>query len=303
MSSKQTQGAAEMASAMLISGTIGWFVITAQQPEVVVVFWRCVFGAVALVVICAAIGVLRREVIARHQLALAAAGGLAVVLNWLLLFAAFPRASISIATTIYNTQPFMLVILGALLLGERITAIKIAWLALAFLGVVALAESGSTSSATGSEYHAGIMLALAAAFFYAITAVVAKKLAGVPPIIVVLIQVCVGAVTLAPFAFVNDMPSSSEAWALLAILGVVHTGIVFVLLYRGIQKLPTHVTGALSFIYPVVAMIVDALAFGQRLRPMQIAGAALVLFAAAGTTFGWSPGRRLRQWLAASKSC
>ena len=70
----------------------------------------------------------------------------------------------------------------------------------------------------------------------------------------------------------------------LAVLGAVHTGIVFVLLYRGIQKLPTHITGALSFIYPVVAMIVDAIAFGQRLQPIQIAGAALVLFASAGAT-------------------
>lgn len=303
MQSNQAQGAVEMASAMLISGTIGWFVITAQQPVAVVVFWRCVFGAIALVVICAVTGVLRREIVTRRQLALAAAGGIAVVLNWLLLFAAFPRASISVATTIYNTQPFMLVVLGALLFSERITAIKIFWLALAFLGVVALVESGNSSSATGPAYLAGILLALGAAFFYAITAVVAKKLAGVPPIIVVLIQVCVGAVTLAPFALVNATPSSREAWALLAILGVVHTGIVFVLLYRGIQKLPTHVTGALSFIYPVVAMVVDAIAFEQRFQPMQIAGAALVLFAAAGTTFRWSPEGKLRQWLAASKSC
>jgi drug/metabolite transporter (DMT)-like permease len=303
MQRNEAQGAAEMASAMFISGTIGWFVITAQQPVAVVVFWRCVFGGIALLVICAATGVLHRKIVSRRQLALAAAGGLAVVLNWLLLFAAFPRSSISVATTIYNTQPFILVMLGALLLGERITALKIFWLALAFLGVVALVESGNTSSATGSAYLAGILLALGAAFFYAITAVVAKQLAGVPPIIVVLIQVCVGAITLAPFVFGNAWPVSSDAWAMLAILGVVHTGIVFVLLYRGIQKLPTHVTGALSFIYPVVAMIVDALAFGQRLQPMQIAGAALVLFAAAGTTFGWSPAGRLRQWLDASKSC
>lgn len=286
---------------MLISGTIGWFVITARQPVVVVVLWRCVFGAMALLLLCAATGVLRRDIVSRRQVALAAAGAIAVVLNWLLLFAAFPLASISVATTVYNTQPFILVMFGALFFGERITAIKVMWLVLAFLGVVALVESGETTS-TGSAYLAGILLALGAAFFYAITAVVAKKLAGVPPTIIVLIQVWVGAIVLTPFSLVNGMPTSSQAWAMLAILGVVHTGVVFVLLYLGIQKLPTHVTGALSFIYPVVAMIVDAFAFGQRLQPMQIAGTALVLFAAAGTTFGWSPGGKLRQWLDASKS-
>jgi RarD protein len=288
MQRSQAQGAVEMASAMLISGTIGWFVITAQQRVAGVVFWRCVFGVVALLVICAAKGVLRRDIASSRQLVLAAAGGLAVVLNWLLLFAAFPRASISVATTIYNTQPFMLVIFGALFFGERLTAIKIVWLALAFLGVLALVENGDTGTATGSAYLTGILLALSAAFFYAIAAIVAKKLTGVPPIVVVLIQVCVGAIALAPFAFVDGVPGSARTWTTLAVLGVVHTGIVFVLLYRGIQKLPTHMSGALSFIYPVTAMIVDAIAFGQRLQPIQIAGAALVLLAAAGTTFGWS---------------
>jgi drug/metabolite transporter (DMT)-like permease len=284
----QAHGAIEMASAMLISGTIGWFVITAHQPVVGVVFWRCVFGALALTVICAATGLLRRDVLSRRQLAIAAAGGVAVVLNWLLLFAAFPRASISVATTIYNTQPFMLVILGALFFGERLTVTKIAWLALAFLGVMALVNAGHAGAATRSTYFGGILLALGAAFFYAVAAVVAKKLAGVPPIVVVLIQVCVGVLALAPLASLTALPSQSETWATLAVLGVVHTAVVFILLYRGIQKLPTHVTGALSFIYPVVAMVVDALAFGQRLQPSQIAGAAIVLFAAAGTTFGWS---------------
>jgi drug/metabolite transporter (DMT)-like permease len=60
-----------------------------------------------------------------------------------------------------------------------------------------------------------------------------------------------------------------------------------VLLYGAIQKLPTAVTGALSFIYPVVAIIVDRVAFGQRLGWLQIVGAVLILLAAAGTTLGW----------------
>lgn len=277
---------------MLISGTIGWFVITSHQPVVGVVFWRCVFGAVALLAMCAATGLLRRDVLSRRQLVLAAAGGIAVVLNWLLLFAAFPRASISVATTIYNTQPFMLVILGALFFRERLTATKVVWLAFAFLGVMALVDTGHVSTVARSTYFAGVLLALGAAFFYAIAALVAKKLTGVPPIVVVLIQVCVGAVVLAPLASTTRMPSSSRTWATLAVLGVVHTGIVFILLYRGIQKLPTHVTGALSFIYPVMAIAVDAIAFDQRLRPPQIAGAVIVLIAAAGTTFGWPIIRR-----------
>ncbi len=62
---------------------------------------------------------------------------------------------------------------------------------------------------------------------------------------------------------------------------------MYVLLYGAIQKLPTAITGALSSIYPVVAILVDWLAFGQRLAWIQVAGATLILLAAAGANLGW----------------
>ena len=54
----------------------------------------------------------------RTSLLLAILGGVALVVNWLLLFAAYERISIGLSTVVYNTQPFMLVMMG-MLLGER----------------------------------------------------------------------------------------------------------------------------------------------------------------------------------------
>ncbi|MFP5429010.1 MAG: hypothetical protein ACLGJA_25040, partial [Gammaproteobacteria bacterium] len=45
MDSSVRRGSVEMMVAMLISGTIGWFVLVSGQPVLEVVFWRCVFGA------------------------------------------------------------------------------------------------------------------------------------------------------------------------------------------------------------------------------------------------------------------
>ena len=55
----KARGTVEMTTAMTISGTIGWFVVRSGQPVLDVVFWRCVFGALTLLAVCAALGLLR----------------------------------------------------------------------------------------------------------------------------------------------------------------------------------------------------------------------------------------------------
>ena len=286
MLNERRRGTIEMTGAMLISGTIGWFVMVSGQPVENVVFWRCVFGAVALVAICGVLGHLRPGVITRGQFGIAVLGGIAIVSNWLLLFAAYPKSSISIATTVYNTQPFMLLGLGALFLGEKITVEKLAWLAVAFGGMVLIVEGKPAGGIGGESYALGIALALGAAFFYALAALAAKWLKGVPPHLVALVHVLTGMAMLGPFAGFGNLPGNIEGWSLLATMGFVHTGLMYILLYGAIQRLPTHLTGALSFIYPVAAIGVDRLAFGHLLQPGQMIGMVLIFVAVAGMNLG-----------------
>lgn len=282
------RGTMEMTAAMLISGTIGWFVLMSGQAVTGVVFWRCVFGALTLLVVCAAMGVLRPGILTMKTFSIAVAGGIAIVLNWLLLFAAYSHASISIATTVYNTQPFMLLGLGALFLREKITFTKLFWLGLAFAGMVVIVEGKPTETGGAGSYAIGILLSLGAAFFYALAAIAAKWLKGTPPHLIALIQVSTGILMLLPFTNFSTVPSDAGGWSILITMGIVHTGLMYVLLYGAIQKLPTHLTGALSFIYPIAAIVVDRLAFGHVLGAAQIIGAIIILAAAAGMNLGWT---------------
>jgi drug/metabolite transporter (DMT)-like permease len=281
------RGAVEMTVAMLMSGTIGWLVVSSQQAALNVVFLRCVFGGATLALVCGVLGLLRRSLFTPRMLLLAVLGGAAIVANWVLLFEAYSRASISMATAVYNTQPFMLVGLGVLVLRERVTASTLAWLAIAFVGLVCVVEVQPAVLAVPGEYLQGVACAAGAAFLYAISSLITRYLKGTPPHLIALVQVAFGALVLAPFIHYDTLPATPLHWAQIVTLGVVHTGIMYVLLYGAIQKLPTAMTGALSFIYPVVAIIVDCLAFGQRLAWIQVAGAVLILLAAAGVNLGW----------------
>ncbi|HCI5945469.1 DMT family transporter [Klebsiella quasipneumoniae subsp. quasipneumoniae] len=278
-----TRGVWQMSLAMIISGSIGAFVLLSGLPVIDVVFWRCLIGALTLLLFI----VLSRQPfsrLTRFTLALAVLGGIALVINWLLLFAAYSRISIGMATVVYNTQPFMLVLMG-MVLGERVSAVKWGWLLLAFGGVVILLSS-ELAPAHGDSLATGVLLALGAAFFYALTAIIARKLHPLPAQHIAFIQVLVGVVMLLPLVQMPEF-SASFPWRYLLILGVVHTGIMYQLLYSAIQKLPTPITGSLSFIYPLVAMGVDYLVFHHALTPVQWCGGMLILFAAAGNNLGW----------------
>ncbi|WMN15582.1 DMT family transporter [Pseudomonas piscis] len=287
------RGSLEMSAAMLISGTIGWFVLVSGQPVLDVVFWRCLFGAATLLLVCAALGLLRKDILTQRVLLLAVVSGAAIVGNWVLLFGSYSRASIAIGTAVYNVQPFLLVGLGALFLGEKITAQKLFWLCLAFGGMLAIVSAHEGQGESGDDYLLGIGLALGAALLYAFAALLIKRLSGTPPHLIALIQVCTGVLLLAPWANLGTPPQEASAWASLLALGIIHTGLMYVLLYGAIQKLPTALTGALSFIYPIAAIFVDWLAFGHRLGWLQWFGVGAILLAAAGMQQGWSP--RLRR--------
>ncbi len=288
------RGSWEMIAAMLISGTIGWFVLVSGVSVIEVVFWRCVIGGLTLLLVCALLGYLRLDLLSWAKVGLAVLSGVAIVGNWLLLFESYSHASIAISTAVYNVQPFMLVLLAAVFLGEKITVMKLAWLSMAFLGMLAIVTAHGDQQ-SGGDYLVGIGLALGAAFLYAIAALIIKRLKEVPPHLMALIQVATGAVLLAPLLPWNILTAAPNAWAALVTLGMVHTGLMYVLLYGAIQKLPTAITGALSFIYPIAAIFVDWFAFGHRLGWLQWLGVAAILLAAAGLQRDWGSLATLRR--------
>jgi drug/metabolite transporter (DMT)-like permease len=289
------RGAAEMTMAMLMSGTIGWLVVSSQQGPFNVVFFRCIFGGATLALVCAVLGLFRRQLFSWKMLGLALLGGAAIVINWVLLFAAYSRASISMATAVYNTQPFMLVALGALVFRERISPSTVVWLVVGFIGLVFVVRVEPAVLAVPGQYLVGVAYAVGAAAMYAVSSIITKRLKGTPPHLIALIQVSLGVLMLAPLVRFDALPTSGMQWLELVVLGIVNTGLMYVLLYGAIQKLPTSMTGALSFIYPVVAIIVDRVAFGQTLAWIQVLGALLILLAAAGVNLGWRivPHKRL----------
>jgi len=286
-STNERGGLVQMAAAMGISGTVGIFVLESGQSAWNVVFLRCVFGAVGLLVYCLARGLLRPGIFTPATLGWTLLAGVAIVLNWVLLFAAYPLASISLATAVYNFQPFFLIALGAIFLGERPGLGKLSWSAIAFGGLVLVLRIEPADLARAGSYLTGLALALGAGALYAVTSIIVKRLKHIAPHVLALVQVSLGALLLLPMADWSALPREPAEWGMLVAIGLVHTTLTYILLYSAIQKLPTTSVAALAFIYPATAIMLDYAIYGHRMAWLQMAGVGLILVAAAGVSLNW----------------
>ena len=76
---------------------------------------------------------------------------------------------------------------------------------------------------------------------------------------------------------------TAKAVILLLVVGVVHTGFAYTLYFGSVGRLPAQTTALFSYIDPVVAILLSALALGEGLTLFGIIGAVLIL---GSTLFG-----------------
>ena len=272
-----------MALAMALSGTIGLAVIESGQPALTVVFFRCLIGGAAL---AAWLSLTRGwQPWRRADLPWLAVGGLALVCNWLCLFTAYKYSSISIATIVYHTQPFMLLALVTLVEGEPLQFARLPWLVLAFVGVALVAEVRQ-----GDAVHAGwvgALLACAAAFLYAVATLATRRLKHLPSAQIASFQMAVGFAVLLPLVLPIG-PVDTRGVVALGTLGLVHTAFMYTIMYAAFQRLPAQSIAVLSFIYPLAALLVDLLFYKVQLSGMQMLGMATILLAVIADQRKWT---------------
>ncbi|MGI5402157.1 DMT family transporter [Streptomyces sp. CA-135486] len=286
----ESKGTLELTAAMVLSGTLGIFVVESGASAFNVVFFRVLFGALALGGYALARGYFRGHGLTPKKLSLAALGGLFIVFNWVFLFESYENTSISVATVVYHTQPFYVVLLGALFFRERLTAAKAGWIGLAFAGLILVSGVTPADFAGGDgTYLLGVGQALAAALLYGLSTIVTKRITGVRPHLIALVQVLVGIPLLLPFADFGAMSGTGADWGWLIGLGLIHTGLMYVLMYSAYQKLPTTKIAVLAFTYPAVAMVADWAVYGHHIGLVQALGVPLIVLASLKVSLAKSP--------------
>jgi len=261
-------------------GTLGVFVEEAGQHPLTAVLFRCGFGLLALLVFGALTARLGELRLRGRALVAASAAGVLMVANWALFFIAIGRTSIAVATVVFHVQPLWVMAFGAWRLGETVPRARIV-AAVAALAGLALATGlfDGAGFAHPAAYWIGIAACLGGSLSYAGVTLIAAVERSVSSYALAAWQCLVGLVLLCWWPLLHGLPAWGSAWAWLAGLGAIHTGLAYVLLYAGMSRLATSRVAVLQFVYPAVAILMDWLAYGRVLGPVQLIGVALMALA------------------------
>jgi drug/metabolite transporter (DMT)-like permease len=159
---------------------------------------------------------------------------------------------------------------------ERISARQTAGLLAGFIGVVIL-SSGKTN---GSAVWPAALAGTCAAMFYGVGVnLIRRYLSGIPASAVAAATLLGASALLAPFAIATwpRHPIRTESWVSAIMLGLLCTGVAFVLYYRLINRIGGSRAAMVTYLIPLFAALWAWLALGEPVTSTMLLSAVLIL--------------------------
>jgi drug/metabolite transporter (DMT)-like permease len=239
------------------------------------VFWRCLFAALALPPLLALVG-RTRALVPPHRRAEIAGLGLLLALHWVLFFETLKRASVAVAILLVYTAPIFLAVLAPFLLTERRSRIGLIALGISAPGLVLIALAGEGGTRADPV---AVAMGLGAALTYAFLIMGAKTVVrNVSPFPLVFWQYVIVTLAVAPFlATGGRVVPNGEEWPYVALLGVLLTAAAGVLYVRSLRNVTAQAAGLLAYLEPVSAAFLAWAILDQSLGWQVALGGAAVL--------------------------
>ena len=279
---------------MLIFGTIGVFRRYLPVSSAFLAFSRGMLGSLFLLLFMKLTGKGRGEKLSFRQKLWLALSGAAMGINWILLFEAYNYTTVAVATLCYYMQPTIVMLLSPLIFREKLTAKKVLCALIAVGGMILVSGVTGAQSA-GKEGMRGILLGLGAALFYSIVIIMNKKAPGLEPYRKTTVQLFSAGVVMIPYLLLTggkgEGPFTPATVLLLAVVGLVHTGVAYVLYFGSMDELRTQSIAIFSYIDPVSALIFSAVFLREPLTPMNLIGALMIIGSAIASEWRSTEGK------------
>lgn len=268
--------------AMLIFGSIGLFARNIDLDSGQIALVRGIIGSVFLLIACP---VTRQKIswkAIRPNVILLIISGIAIGFNWILMFEAYKYTTIANATLSYYFAPVFVMFLSPFLLKERLTMTRIFCIFGAVIGMFMIVGVGGGE---GKNHIIGICFGLSAAVLYASVVIMNKYLKGLSGLETTLIQLSSASIVLIPYVLMTEeikvFQLDQRSMLSLITLGIVHTGLAYLLYFTAIRKMRGQSIAVLSYTDPISAIIMSSIFLQEQMTFIQLVGGGFIL----GATF------------------
>ncbi|WP_099364363.1 DMT family transporter [Fredinandcohnia onubensis] len=270
---------------MLIFGSIGLFVKNIDLSSSEMALFRGTIGSLFLIGASFLVKQKFSLKMSKRNLILLLLSGAALGFNWIFLFESYRYTTISNATLSYYFAPVFVMILAPLLLKEKWTWMKGTSIVFAFVGLLLVVNPGAESTVGTYNHPVGLLNGLLAAAFYASMILINKFIKGLSDFETTIMQLSMASIVLFPYVLATQNLNYSglglQSISLLLMVGIIHTGVAYLLYFSAIKKLKGQTIAVLSYIDPISAVIMAAIILNESMNLIQIVGGILIL----GSTF------------------
>ena len=264
---------------VLIFGTIGLFRRYIPLSSGILACARGFMGSAVILIFMKATGRKLCHGIGLKKVLLLALTGALMGYNWIFLFEAYNYTTVAVTTLCYYMQPTIVVLLSPLVFGEKLNLRKILCVIFSVAGMVLV--SGLADGGAGGASLTGVLLGLAAAALYSSVIILNKKVDVEDSYEKTVIQLFSAAAAILPYLLLTEDLSAVTltpfSGIMLLVVGIVHTGIAYVLYFGSMPALPAQSIAILSYIDPVFALILSAAVLGEKMSFFGILGAVLII--------------------------
>jgi len=269
---------AMLSISMAIFGTLGIFTRSIAVSSGELALYRAVLAAMLIGVYLAGTRQKINLKAIKTELCLLLLSGIAMGINWILLFEAYKYTTISLATLSYYFAPVIVTAVCPVLFHERLTGKQIICFVMSTLGLVMITGIGDIGG--GSDY-VGILFGLGAAVFYAAVILLNKFIKNVEGIHRTFLQFLSAIVILIPYVIMTSGVTLRNldgiGWINLLIVGLVHTGVTYCMYFSSLKELSGQKAAILSYIDPLVAVLISVVILGETMTVWQVIGGILIL--------------------------
>ena len=213
------------------------------------------------------------------ELYLLVLSGVVMGFNWILLFESYKYTTVAIATLSYYFAPVIVTLVCPFLFREKLTKKQILCFFMSTLGLSLVI--GITNLGSGGNNAVGIAFGLGAAVLYATVILLNKFIKGVTGIHRTFLQFLAAIAVLMPYVLCTGgfhLDSLDRTgWVCLLIVGLVHTGITYCLYFTALRDLSGQEAAILSYLDPLVAVVIGVVVLKEPLSVQQLIGGAMIL--------------------------